>query len=84
MPQKSRKAATRLQRPKAPNNKNLTFTQREVQRVIKAARAMGVPIGKIEVDPATGKIAITPAKAQTDTSANEWDEDHGNTPAAAR
>ena len=65
----------KLKRPHAPNNKPLIFKQSDVERCIRAARSMGVPIGKIEVDPHTGKIAITPGTP--DNNRNEWDDDSG-------
>src|SRR5262245_6823770 len=67
------------QKPKrlhAPNNKPLPFKQRDLERCIRAARSMGIAIGKIEVDPHSGKIAITAGTSNENESTaqpNEWD-----------
>jgi hypothetical protein len=37
------------------------FRQADLTRAIKAAKAAGVEIGRIEIDPASGKIVIIPA-----------------------
>ena len=44
------------------NNQNrprLPFRQSEIQRAIRAFKAMGLTVGKIEVEPVSGKITIT-------------------------
>jgi hypothetical protein len=79
----SRVRTRQLQRPQTPNDKRLRFTQREVQRVIKAARAMGLPIGKIEVDPGTGVITVVPGTTDTADN-NEWDDTDGKAPTQVR
>jgi hypothetical protein len=52
-----------------------TFRQLDVTRAIKAVRAGGVDIARIEIDRA-GKIVIITATepAQVKTGGNEWDE----------
>jgi hypothetical protein len=37
----------------------LPFTQRDIERCIRAADARGLPVGRIEVDPRSGHITIT-------------------------
>ena len=54
-----------------------TFKQRDVMRALKAARALGIELARLEITP-DGKIALVPGKqgeepgAQT-FAANEWD-----------
>jgi hypothetical protein len=52
------------------------FKEREVARVVRAAHLAGKgAVDRIEVDPATGKIAVILAKPGKDaTDKNEWDE----------
>jgi hypothetical protein len=76
MSQKARatKRTKRAPRPYAARPK-LSFSQREVMRCIKAAQAMKLPIGSVEVDPATGKIRIIPGTPDTAiTDSNPWDK----------
>ena len=42
-----------------PSRPSLRFKQSEIERCIRAAQTMRLPIGRIEIDPATGKITIT-------------------------
>jgi hypothetical protein len=88
MSQKSRNVPAKRTRPQSQprpyaGRPKLTFTQREVERCIRAARARGMPIGKIEVDPHTGKISIIPG-TPADNAHNEWDEPNGKATAAVR
>src|SRR5215813_9642345 len=46
----------------SPNNKPQKFKQRDLERAIRATRAMNVP-SIVEIDPHTGKIRISPATA---------------------
>ncbi len=39
-----------------------------------AMTSMGLPIGKVEVDPVSGKISISPAPDADTTIKNPWDE----------
>jgi hypothetical protein len=56
-----------------------TFRQQDVTRLIKAAKAGGVDIARIEVDTAAKKIIIIPVNGAAPkdepgaTEANEWD-----------
>jgi len=59
----------------SPNNKPQKFRQRDLERAIRAARSMGVPIGAVTVDPHTGKITITTGNPN---DSNTQDEEHGN------
>jgi hypothetical protein len=43
-----------------PNHPRLPFKQSEIERAIRAVKAMGLQVGKIEVEPVTGRITITP------------------------
>jgi hypothetical protein len=51
----------------------LTFRQTDVTRAIKAARAAGVEIARVELD-RQGNIVIIPGKASAVIERNEWDE----------
>ena len=42
-----------------PSRPGLRFKQSEVERAIRAAQSMQLPIGRIEIDPASGRITIT-------------------------
>jgi hypothetical protein len=48
------------------------FKDRDVQRVIKAARSAGLDPGAVEVDPHTGRIKVH-SRALTEPMANPWD-----------
>jgi len=53
------------------------FNQRELTRVIRAAKAAGIDVERYEVDPATEKISVIPAKpgsAESIAGAKAWDE----------
>ncbi|WP_197027188.1 hypothetical protein [Methylopila sp. 73B] len=51
-----------------------TFTQAEVSRILKGAKAAGVPIRGVEVD-RNGKIVVLVGEPQDQaTPANPWDE----------
>jgi hypothetical protein len=54
----------------------LRFKQSEVERAIRGMQAMGLQIGRVEVDPVSGKFAIAVAGAPTDeqTKPNSWDK----------
>jgi hypothetical protein len=62
----------RKQKPRSENR----FREREIARVLRAARSAG-GVERIEVDPAAGTIRIFPAKpgdAEMPTMKNPWDE----------
>jgi hypothetical protein len=42
-------------------NRVHTFKHRDVMRVVKAARAAGVEVGQVTVNPTTGAITVGPA-----------------------
>jgi hypothetical protein len=57
------------------------FREREVARVMRAAKTSGVPVREITVDPATGKIAVVVgdgtevlATREEAASTKAWDE----------
>ncbi len=41
------------------NRRSLSFKQSEVERAIRAVQAQDLPVERIEIDPQSGKIAIT-------------------------
>jgi hypothetical protein len=45
------------------------FKDRDIKRVVKAVRASGEHIARVEVDPRTGKIAVVTGKFGDDTNA---------------
>ena len=56
----------------------LTFRQRDVTRAVKAVRAAGVPIARVEVDN-SGKIVVVTGEPDKTAparigEANEWDQ----------
>jgi hypothetical protein len=65
---------TRLQRVILLANQPHAFKHRDVVRAIKAARAAGVNVGQVTVDPHTGKITMGPAQGANSTGINVWDE----------
>jgi hypothetical protein len=63
----------------------LTFKQRDVQRAIRGVKAMGLAVGKVEVDIKTGKISIATAPTpDTSNGNNPWDEVLTNAPRKKR
>src|SRR5262245_15947766 len=53
------------------------FNQREVSRAVRAVTDTGAAVDRIEVDPATGKIAVIVAKpgsAESVAGAKAWDD----------
>ena len=58
------------------------FRQRDVTRAMRGAEATGVVIGRVDIDPLTGKISIVPATdLKNDTELDRWLTGH---PANAR
>jgi hypothetical protein len=59
-----------MARPKGsktnPNRKRLPFKQSEIERAIRGARAQGLNVGRIEIEPRSGKISIVAAPSGTD------------------
>jgi hypothetical protein len=56
-------------------NQPHAFRHRDVVRVVKAARAAGVNVDQVTVDPHTGAITAAAAWAGGDpTARNPWDE----------
>ena len=54
-----------MARPKGKSNKGshwkLPFRQSEIERAVRAAKAQGFSIGRIDIEPRTGKISIVAA-----------------------
>jgi hypothetical protein len=51
------------------------FKDRDVRRVIKAARAAGIDVARVEVNPHTGQIAAIARQPGESAAANPWDEE---------
>lgn len=49
----------------------IAFKQRDVERALRAVRAQEIGIGKIEIDPRTGRISITPSVPESPSSLDE-------------
>jgi hypothetical protein len=49
------------------------FKDRDIKRIVRSVREAGEVPRRIEVDPRTGKVAVTVGEAPT-TAANSWDE----------
>jgi hypothetical protein len=58
-------------------NQPHTFKDRDIKRVIKAVRATGEHVARVELDPYTGKIAVITGKPgdHTNAAADEVCED---------
>jgi hypothetical protein len=55
--------------------KPLRFHQREIERAIRGIKKMGLPVGRVDVDPTTGRISIVTADQTNTDQQNPWDED---------
>jgi hypothetical protein len=56
----------------------IPFKQADVSRAIKGAIVGGMNIGRVEIDPSSGKIVILPpdAKAQEENPLDKWLRKH--------
>jgi hypothetical protein len=50
------------------------FKDRDIQRVIKAARSAGIDVARISVNPVTGEISAI-ARQPGEAAATPWDEE---------
>jgi uncharacterized LabA/DUF88 family protein len=48
------------------------FKDRDIKRVVKAARAAGIDVARVEVNPRTGAIAAIARQADESAAANPW------------
>jgi hypothetical protein len=58
-----------------------TFRQRDVAVAIKAARAAGCTVSRVEIDPITGKISIVvgaPGEIKEAADLDKWLAQHAN------
>jgi hypothetical protein len=55
------------------------FRRTEARRLMRAALDVGLPIGRVEVDPASGRISIIPGKADAskESELDNWMKQHG-------
>lgn len=51
-----------------------SVTQAEVTRAVKAVAAAGVAVGRVEIDPRTGRVVVYAAGASPDGAPNPWDQ----------
>jgi len=53
------------------------FHEREIARVLRAAQKSGTPFGRVDIDPATGKISVIIAQPRGEQAASPaasaWD-----------
>jgi hypothetical protein len=57
--------------------KPCAFKQRDIARAVRGAEAAGVEIGRVDIDPLTGKISIVPAVASKNYSElDSWLKGH--------
>lgn len=59
-----------------PDRKFLLFRQSELERSIRAMKAQGLTVGRIEIDPRSGKFVIVPGvpSPADPGKKNPWDE----------
>ena len=49
------------------------FRQRDIARAVRGAQAAGIEIGRVDIDPLTGKISVVPAaEPKNDTELDRW------------
>jgi len=53
----------------------LIIKQSTVARILRAARRAGIPVGRIDIDTATGKVSIFSRHADEDTAADSDPQD---------
>jgi hypothetical protein len=70
-----RRAAKAKVNVKTRTRKPLRFHQREIERAIRGIKRMGLPVGRIEVDPVSGKFAIVTTEQTGTALHNPWDDD---------
>jgi hypothetical protein len=54
--------------------RTIPFKQADVQRAVKGAALGGMSIGRMEIDPATGRIVIFAKGEEKPAETNEFDE----------
>ncbi len=50
-----------------------SIKQHEIARTIRAALSVGLRIGRVEVDHATGRVVVFPEGATDGAAPNDWD-----------
>ena len=50
-----------------------TYKDRDIKRVIKAVRSMGLHLTGVEVDPKSGRIKVLTADIENESGGNPWD-----------
>jgi hypothetical protein len=63
-------ATVRGHQPRTQNR----FRERELKRAMRAAKASGMPIREITIDPETGRIGIVLVAGEESPGAAAWDE----------
>jgi len=53
----------------------LIIKQSTVARIVRAARRAGIPIGRIDIDTATGKVSIFSRQTDEDTATDSDSQD---------
>jgi len=56
--------------------KPCAFKQRDVARAVRGAEAAGIQIGRVDIDPASGKISIVPTGPKNDGELDRWLKGH--------
>jgi hypothetical protein len=64
------------------NRRTSLFKQRDIARAVRGAKAAGINIGRVDVDPITEKISIVPTgqavnNSELDRELEEFDARHG-------
>lgn len=53
-------------------DRKAAITQKEIGRALKAARDVGLPVARFEVD-RNGKVIVYTTEAASEAAANDWD-----------
>jgi hypothetical protein len=57
------------------------FKTADITRAYRALSTAGMAIGRVEIDPNTGRMVFVPEVATSADGTNEWDQDLWRTPA---
>jgi hypothetical protein len=59
--------------PAGSRPRRCAFKQRDIARAVRGAEAAGIEIGRVDINPVTGKISIVPAtEPKNDSELDRW------------